>query len=201
VTGTGSAQGILLVLAGPSGVGKGTIGKVLLAGDPALHWSVSATTRDPRPGEVDEVDYRFLTRDEFEQLRDEGGFLEWFDVYGQLKGTPREQVERRLRAGEDVLMEVDVQGAMAIRERVPEALLVFLRAPSREVQMQRLVERGADDDEQLARRIAQAEAEEALADRFDAIVVNDDADAAASEVAAILNARRAARDHGPDVRA
>jgi guanylate kinase len=189
--------GILLVLAGPSGVGKGTVGKQLLERDPTLAWSVSATTRDPRPGEVDGVDYRFLTRAEFEALRDAGGFLEWFDVYGQLKGTPREQVERRLAAGEDVLMEVDVQGAMAIRDRVPGALLVFLRAPSRSVQLERLAERGTDDDEQMLRRLAEAEAEEALADRFDAIVVNDDADAAAQEVAAILNARRKARDSGP----
>ena len=187
--------GILLVLAGPSGVGKGTIGKQLLERDPALAWSVSATTRDPRPGEVDGVDYRFLTRAEFEALRDAGGFLEWFEVYGQLKGTPREQVETRLRAGEDVLMEVDVQGAMAIRAVKPDALLVFLRAPSRDVQLERLRGRGADDDEQMARRIAQAEAEEALADRFDAIVVNDDASAAVSEVAAILAGRRAARDN------
>jgi len=186
-------QGILLVLAGPSGVGKGTIGKQLLARDPNLHWSVSATTRDPRPGEVDGFDYRFLTRAEFEALRDAGGFLEWFEVYGQLKGTPREQVEARLAAGEDVLMEVDVQGAMAIKERIPNALLVFLRAPSREVQLERLVERGADDEDQMARRIAQAAEEEALADRFDAVVVNDDADAAVSKVTAILNDLRAAR--------
>jgi guanylate kinase len=192
-----TGKGILLVLAGPSGVGKGTIGKLLLAQDASLGWSVSATTRDPRPGEVDGVDYQFLTREEFEALRDAGGFLESFEVYGQLKGTPREQVERRLAAGEDVLMEVDVQGAMAIKEQIPEASLVFLRAPSREVQRQRLSERGADDDEQMARRIARAEAEEAQADRFDAVVVNDDADAAASEVAAILNALRAARENGP----
>jgi guanylate kinase len=190
--------GILLVLAGPSGVGKGTIGKRLLARDPSLGWSVSATTRDPRPGEVDGVDYRFLSRPEFEALRDAGGFLEWFEVYGQLKGTPREQVEAQLGEGRDVLMEVDVQGAMAIRARIPDALLVFLRAPSREVQRERLVARGADDDEQVQRRIGRAEAEEALADRFDAVVVNDDADAAAAEVAAILQSRRAARDHGPD---
>jgi guanylate kinase len=193
-----SGPGILLVLAGPSGVGKGTIGKKLLQGDPALSWSVSATTREPRPGEVDGVDYRFLTRSEFEALRDAGGFLEWFEVYGQLKGTPREQVEQRLLAGQDVLMEVDVQGAMAIRERVPGALLVFLAAPSREVQLERLAERGTDDEEQLLRRIAEAAVEEAFADQFDAIVVNDDADAAVAEVAAILSARRRARDSGPD---
>jgi len=186
------------VLAGPSGAGKGTIGKRLLDDDPMLRWSVSATTRDPRPGEVDGVDYRFLTRPEFEALRDAGGFLEWFEVFGQLKGTPREQVESRLAAGEDVLMEVDVQGAMAIRDLMPDALLVFLRPPSRDVQRQRLKQRGTDDDEQLARRMAEAEAEEAFADRFDAVVVNEDADTAASEVAAILSARRAARDHSPE---
>jgi len=193
-----SGPGILLVIAGPSGVGKGTIGRQLLTREPNLAWSVSATTREPRPGEVDGVDYRFITRDEFERLRDAGGFLEWFEVYGQLKGTPREQVERRLQAGEDVLMEVDVQGAMAVKAQIPDAVLVFLRAPSRAVQRERLERRGADDDEQLAVRMAEAEAEEALADRFDAVVVNDHADQAVSEVAAILAARRAARDHGPD---
>ncbi|MGZ6973381.1 MAG: guanylate kinase [Acidimicrobiia bacterium] len=196
-----SGNGILLVLAGPSGAGKGTIGKQLLARDPTLQWSVSATTRPPRPGEVDGVDYRFLRREEFEALRDSGGFLEWFDVFGQLYGTPREQVETALRAGRDVLLELDVQGAMAIRDLMPDALLVFLRAPSRDVQRERLVARGTDDEEQLARRIAEAEAEEALADRFDAIVVNDDADRAVSEVAAILHDRRAARDHRPDATA
>jgi guanylate kinase len=190
-------KGILLVLAGPSGVGKGTVGKQLRARDPALRWSVSATTRAPRPGEVDGVDYRFLTRPEFEALRDRGGLLEWFEVYGQLKGTPRGPVEDWLAAGEDVLMEVDVQGAMAIRGQVPDALLVFIRAPSREVQLERLRARGADDDDQVQRRMAQAEAEEALADRFDAVVVNDDADAAVTEVAAILAGRRAALDDGP----
>jgi guanylate kinase len=190
-------KGILLVLAGPSGVGKGTIGKQLRAHEPELRWSVSATTREPRPGEVDGVDYRFLTRPEFEALRDRGGFLEWFEVYGQLKGTPRGPVEDWLAAGADVLMEVDVQGAMAIRDQVPDALLVFLRAPSREVQLERLRARGADDEDQVQRRMAQAEAEEALADRFDAVVVNDDADAAVTEVAAILAGRRAAGDDGP----
>jgi guanylate kinase len=182
--------GILLVLAGPSGVGKGTIGKRLLERDPHLTWSVSATTRDPRPGEVDGVDYRFITRADFLALRDAGGFLESFEVYGQLKGTPRAPVEASLAAGDDVLMEVDVQGAMAIRDQIPDALLVFLRAPSREVQRERLLGRDSDDEEQLARRIAQAEAEEAFADQFDAIVVNDDVDTAVDEVAAILAGRR-----------
>lgn len=190
-------MGVLLVLAGPSGVGKGTIGKRLLARDPRLTWSVSATTRPPRPGEVDGVDYQFVTREEFERLRDARGFLESFEVYGQLKGTPRAPIEARLAAGDDVLVEIDVQGAMAVRREIPDALLVFVRAPSRAVQRARLLERGADDDEQLAGRLAQADAEEALADHFDAVVVNGDLDTAVAEVAAILEARRRAAGDRP----
>ena len=155
-------------------------------------WSVSATSRPPRPGEVDGVDYQFVTREEFERLRDAGGFLEWFEVYDQLKGTPRAPVEAALDRGDDVLLEIDVQGALAVREQFPAALLVFLRAPDAAEQEARLRGRGTDDPEQLARRLATARHEEALADRFDAVVVNDDVERAAGEVAAILAARRTA---------
>ena len=117
-------------------------------------------------------------------------------MYGQLKGTPRAPVERQLAPGRDVLLEIDVQGAMAVREQIPDALLVFLRAPSREVQRERIAARGADDADQVERRMAEADAEEALADRFDAVVVNDDVDRAVAEVAAILDARRKARNDG-----
>ena len=174
-------------------MGKGTIVRRLLALEPSLWVSVSATTRAPREGEVERGDYRFLTRSEFEQLRDEGGFLESFDVYGDLKGTPRGPVEEHLAAGEDVLLEVDVQGAMAVREAFPDAVLVFVRPPSREVQRERLLGRGQDDPEALERRLAAAAAEEALADQFDHVVVNDDAGRAAGEVAAILAAHRRAQ--------
>lgn len=155
--------------------------------------SVSATTRAPREGEIERGDYRFLTRGEFERLRDEDGFLESFDVYGDLKGTPRAPVEEHLAAGEDVLLEIDVQGAMAVREAFPDAVLVFVRPPSREVQRERLLGRGQDDPEALERRLAAAEAEEALADQFDHVVVNDDAGRAAGEVAAILATHRRAQ--------
>ncbi len=158
---------------------------------PNLEWSVSATSRPPRAGEVDGVDYHFVTREEFERVRDAGGFLEWFDVYGQLKGTPQAPVEAALAAGRDVLLEIDVQGALAVKDRFPDALLVFLAAPSREEQEARLRGRGTDDPEQLARRLQRARAEEALVDRFDAVVVNDDVERAVGEVAAILAARRA----------
>jgi guanylate kinase len=192
------SRGVLLVLAGPSGVGKGTIGRALLAREPRLTWSVSATTRAPRPGEQDGVDYLFVTEDDFRALRDAGAFLEWFEVFGQLKGTPRAPVEEALAQGRDVLMEVDVQGAMAVRQQIPDALLVFVRAPSRETQHERLAGRDSDDAEQVARRMAGADAEEALADRFDAIVVNDDLDATVDEVAAILSARRRADPEQPE---
>jgi guanylate kinase len=182
----------LLVVAGPSGVGKGTIVRRLLERDPYLWYSVSATTRAPRAGEVDGRDYRFLSRGDFEQLRDEGGFLEWFEVYGDLKGTPRAPVEERLAREDDVVLELDVQGALAVREQFPDALLVFVKPPSRAEQRRRLEERGQDTQESVMRRLAQAEAEEALEDRFDAVVVNKDVDRATEELAAILAARREA---------
>jgi guanylate kinase len=184
--------GVLLVLSGPSGVGKGTIGAALRAREPELVWSVSANSRAPRPGEIDGVDYHFVSREEFERVRDAGGFLEWFEVYGQLKGTPRAPVEAALAEGHDVLLEIDVQGALAVKELFPDAVLVFLRAPDGAEQEARLRARDTDDAEQVARRLGTARAEEALASRFDAVVVNDDVERAVTEVAAILEARRAA---------
>jgi guanylate kinase len=179
------------VLAGTSGAGKGTIGRMLLAAEPSLHWSVSWATRPARPGEVDGVDYHFRTHDEFERLRDAGGFLESFDVYGDLKGTPREPIERWLAAGEDVLLEVDVQGALRVKQALPEALLVFVQTRTREEQRRRLLERAHDTPEAIELRLARAEEEERIAaEHFDAVVINDDPERAAAEVAGILAARR-----------
>jgi guanylate kinase len=181
----------LLVLAGTSGAGKGTLGRRLREQDPALGWSVSWTTRPSRPGEVEGVDYHFVSREEFEQLRDAGGFLEWFEVYGDLKGTPEQFVADALAAGHDVMLELDVNGALEVRGKVPDALLVFVRAPSRDEQRRRLEVRAADDPEAIERRLARAEAEERVAsERFDAVIVNDDVDRAAAELTAILESRR-----------
>jgi guanylate kinase len=153
---------------------------------------VSWATRPRRAGEIDGVDYHFVTRPEFERLRDADGFLEWFEVYGDLKGTPKQFVVDELAAGHDVMVEVDVQGALAIRAQIPDALLVFVQAPSRAEQQRRLEGRGSETAESLARRLADAEAEEELArTAFDAVVVNHEVSKAADEVAAILNARRA----------
>jgi guanylate kinase len=185
------SRGVLVVLAGTSRAGKGTIGRRLREADPDLRWSVSWTTRGPRAGEQPGIDYHFKTRPEFEALRDAGGFLEWFGVYDDLYGTPRAFVDEALASGHDVLLELDVQGALAVREALPHALLVFVRAPSREEQRRRLVARGTDDPEAIERRLAQAEAEEKIArEAFDAVIVNDDVGRATAEVAAIVAARR-----------
>lgn len=182
---------MLVVIAGPSGVGKGSIVRRLLERDPQLWFSVSLNTRAPRPGEVHGVDYWFVGRDEFVRLRDQGGLLEWFQVYDDLKGTPRAPVEEHLAAGDDVVLELDVQGARAVREAFPDAVLVFVMPPSRDVQRERLFARDPHvDPAVLERRLDRAAAEEAQAGDFDAIVVNDDLSRAVDEVAAILQSRR-----------
>ena len=185
------SDGVLVVLAGTSGAGKGTIGRRLRDLDPGLRWSVSWTTRPPRPGETEGVDYHFVSREEFERLRDAGGFLEWFEVYGDLKGTPRQFVVDALAAGHDVVLELDVNGALAVRGELPHALLVFVRAPSRDEQRRRLEERGHDDPEAIERRLAHAAVEEQTArEQFDAVIVNDDVGRATAELAAIVEGRR-----------
>ncbi len=185
------SRGVLLVLAGTSGAGKGTLGRRLREQDPALLWSVSWTTRPPRFDEQEGVDYHFVTREEFERLREAGGFLEWFEVYGDLKGTPRRFVDDALAAGHDVMLELDVHGSLAVRDAIPDALLVFVRAPSREEQRRRLEARGAEEPEAIERRLARADSEEEIArERFDALIVNDDVARATAELAAIVEARR-----------
>ena len=177
---------LLLILSSPSGAGKTTLTRLLLDRCPDLRFSVSHTTRPPRANEVDGRDYHFVTRAEFEALRDAGGFVEWFEVYGDLKGTPRRPVDEHLAAGDDVLLEIDVQGALKVRDVFPEATLVFVRPPSPEELRRRLAARGTESPADLERRLAAAAAEEAQADRFDEVVVNDDVDRAVAQVAGIL---------------
>ena len=178
---------MLLVVAGPSGVGKGTIVRRLRELEPSLWESVSYTTRPRRPTEVDGRDYCFVTREEFEALRDAGGFLEWFEVFGDLKGTPRAPVVEHLAAGDDVLLEIDVQGALKVREQFPDAVLVFVTPPSLADLRARLEGRGTETEAALARRLAEAEGELARAPEFDHVVVNDDLERVVAEVAGILS--------------
>lgn len=186
-----SRRGRLFVIAGPSGVGKGSLVKRLLARDPErLALSVSVTTRPPRPSEVEGRDYTFVDAASFRALADAGGLLEWADVFGNAYGTPAAAVERERDAGRDVILEIDVQGAEQVRERAPDAVLLFLAPPSLADLETRLRGRGTESEERLARRLEKAAWEIAQAGRFDHVVVNDDLERATEEVAAIIDASR-----------
>jgi len=179
-------RGTLIVIAGPSGVGKGTVIQRLLSRipeGPAL--SVSVTTRAPRPGEIEGVHYRFVTDQEFDRMIAEGSLLEWAEIVGHRSGTPRRPVEELLAAGRDVILEIDVKGAAQVRERVPDALLIFLEPPSLDILEQR-----TETEVMIEDRLRLAAREVAEASWFHAVVVNDDADRAADEVAAIIEAFR-----------
>jgi guanylate kinase len=186
-----SRRGRLIVIAGPSGVGKGSVVKRLLAQDPeGLALSVSATTRPPRPAEVDGNDYFFLAEEAFRGLVDRGEMLEWADVFGNLYGTPSATVDQHLRSGRDVVLEIDVQGAAQVRERAPEALLIFLAPPSLADLERRLRGRGTESEDRLEERLERAAGEIAQATWFDHVVVNDQLERAVDEVADIINASR-----------
>ena len=165
-----------MVLAGPSGVGKSSVVTALRVRLPELYFSVSATTRDARPGEVDGVHYRFVGPEGFDRLVDGGDLLEWAEIHGGLQrsGTPREPVERALADGRPVLVEVDLQGARAIKSVMPEAITVFLEPPSFEELARRLRGRGTESEAQFQRRLETAREEMAARDEFDVAVVNDD---------------------------
>jgi guanylate kinase len=180
-------RGGLFVVAGPSGVGKGTVVRRLLELRPDVTLSVSATTRRPRPGERDGVDYRFVSDAEFDRLVTADALLEWADIFGHHRsGTPADAVEEARAAGRHVLLEIDVQGARHVREREPVAVLIFLAPPSLEELDRRLRTRGTEDEAQLARRLDVARHELAEADTFDHLVVNDEVNRAAEEIARIL---------------
>lgn len=176
------------MISGPSGVGKGTVVRAVLAERPALRLSVSATTRDPRPGEVDGVHYRFLSHDDFARLVEAGAFLEHAEVFGERYGTLFADVEAARDDGATVLLEIDVQGARSVRERLADAVLVFLHPPSEEELERRLRARGTETGEELEERLAAAKREMAEASWFDHDVVNDVVAEAAGEVLAIIEA-------------
>ena len=184
-------RGTLIVIAGPSGVGKGTVVKRLLARDPqGLALSVSATTRPPRPAEVDGVDYLFVGDEAFDEMIEHGALLEWAEIVGHRSGTPRAFVDEQLEAGRDVILEIDVKGAQQVRERVPGALLIFLLPPSFEELERRLRARGTEDDAKIERRLDAARWELQQEGWFDHRVVNDDVARASAEVAAIIEGSR-----------
>lgn len=182
----------VVVLSGPSAVGKSTVVRCLRERVPGLHFSVSATTRSPRPGEVDGVDYSFVTADQFQQLIDRGALLEWAEIHRGLhrSGTPAEPVREAAQAGNPVLIEVDLAGARAVKAAMPEAITVFLAPPSWDALESRLAGRGTETPEVMARRLDTARAELAAQDGFDRVVVNSQLESACSELVSLLVARR-----------
>src|SRR5699024_9467054 len=177
----------LTVLAGPTAVGKGTVSADVRARYPDVWLSISVTTRERRPGEVDGVHYHFLTEEEVARMRDEGELLEWAVVHGQNKyGTPRGPVNEMIAAGRPTLLEIDLQGARQVRETMPDARFVFLAPPSWEELQRRLVGRGTEGEEEQQRRLRTAETEMAAASEFDLTIVNDQVHRATDELVAAM---------------
>ncbi|WP_332309188.1 guanylate kinase [Rhodococcus sp. WMMA185] len=180
-----------MVLAGPSAVGKSSVVRLLRERMPELVFSVSATTREPRPGEVDGEDYRFTSRDEFQRMIDAGELLEWAEIHGglQLSGTPAAPVRQAIEQGKPVLIEVDLGGARAIRTAMPEALLVFMAPPSWDVLVRRLTDRGTESAEVVERRLKTARTELDAQDEFDEVIVNEDVNRSCDELVSLLVGR------------
>lgn len=183
-------RGQLIVISGPSGVGKDTLIKRLLELEPNLVYSVSGTTRLPRPGEKPDHNYTFLTREEFLQAIDAGKFLEHATYNGHLYGTFRDRVEDARSAGRDVVLKIDVQGAEQVRELVPDALFIFVVAPSEAELERRQVQRGGDTAQDMAARRKIAERELTYASRYDHVVTNDDVERAVREILQLIHAPR-----------
>jgi guanylate kinase len=179
----------VFVITGPSGVGKGTLIRGLMERVPALELSISATTRPPRPGERDGVDYYFMSSEEFERRLDEDGFLEHAAYAGRRYGTPRAQLEGRLQAGVPVVLEIEVQGARQVRAAMPDSIQVFIAPPSLEALRARLVGRGTDDGEEVERRLAVAEAELDARSEFSHVVVNDRLEDALEDLVEIVSSK------------
>lgn len=181
-----SDDGSVLVLSAPSGAGKTTLCRRLLDGIPDLEFSVSHTTRPPREGEREGIDYHFVSQAAFEALRDQGGFLEWARVADHLYGTAHQSVRATRSRGHDVLLDIDTQGGAAVRRAIPEAVLIFLLPPGPDALRSRLEGRGSETPESLARRLSLARGEVEQAHLYDYLVVNDELDAAFDRLRSIV---------------
>ena len=180
-------RGLLIVVSGPAGVGKGTVDAALMAKHPEIKMSVSATTRAPRPGEVEGVHYFFRTKEEFDRMIEENAFLEYMHVFGMnYYGTPKAFVEAEREKGNHVILEIDVQGALKVKEACPDAVMVFIAPPSLKILKDRLVGRGTETQESIDVRTATARKELSMLPKYDYMVVNDVVDEAVAEMESIL---------------
>jgi guanylate kinase len=186
----GASQGSVLVISAPSGAGKTTLCKRLLEDDPGVDFSVSFTTRPPRAGEQDGVDYVFVDREEFERRRDRGEFVEWAVVGGHLYGTSVEAVKEAAARGRDILLDIDTQGAMSIRRQIPDSVLIFILPPGKASLEERLRKRGTDAPGEVARRLGLARGEVEKCAAYDYAIINDDFDAAYRQLRAVVEAAR-----------
>ncbi|HWQ76339.1 MAG TPA: guanylate kinase [Syntrophomonas sp.] len=182
--------GILFVISGPSGVGKGTVREAVLKRLTDIKMSVSATTRPPRAGETDGLDYFFIDPEKFEQMYEQGEFLECARVYDNRYGTPRHFVNDNLARGVDVLLEIDIQGAMQVKEKMPQGVFIFIQPPSIEALVQRIYKRGKDPEDSIKKRMAACREEMDHSCYYDYLVVNDDLQEAVNKVHAIIVAER-----------
>ena len=188
---TQNRKGLLLVISGPAGVGKGTINLSLISRNSDIRMSVSATTRQPRPGEIDGVHYFFKTEEEFQKMIESGAFLEYMRVFNtHYYGTPKSFVEQELSEGRSVILEIDVQGAMRVKAAYPDAVLIFIAPPSMSELKSRLIHRGTESSEAIDRRFETAYQEMKYIDRYDYVVVNDILDLAIARAEDIIVAER-----------
>ena len=187
---SGNASGSLIVISGPSGAGKGTIVKALLDKYPSIHYSVSATTREPREGEVNGVNYWFIERGEFLRMRDQDELLEWAEVYGNFYGTPRRRVMEALNRGHDIILEIDPQGAMKIKQNFPSAIFVYIVPPSPRELSRRICGRGTESQDAIRCRLNSVASELQYVHEYDYLVINDDLVEATADVAAIIRAEK-----------